>query len=173
MTVVLDHEQGLVGTDLVQLLPGDEFLLGNGVWRSAEGNDHLVIAGGDECPDHVQNLGVACCIRHIQPSVEGSEAVKMDMAVTESRDQRPATQLHPGEACKLCRQLIAHIDDSTVVFDQILANTILRITGQDGTFVNSHGITSHRFDGMIISRMGNPHNLFPIHEKVTEKGLFF
>ena len=125
VAVVLDHEQGLVRANLIQLLPGDELLLRNRVGRCTEGNDQLVRACGDKGADHVQDLGIAFGIGHIQPGMEGGEAGKMDVAVTKGWDQRTTAQLHTGNAGELRRQFIAHIDDPTAVLDQIPANTIL------------------------------------------------
>ena len=142
MAVVLDHEQGLVRADLIQLLPGDELPFRNRVGRCAEGNDHFVGAGGNERPNHTQDLGIASGIGHIQPRMEGGEAGKMDMAVAKGRDQRPIAQLHTGTAGVLRRQLVAHIGDFSVVLYQIFVNMILCVAGQNGAFVNSHGGTS-------------------------------
>ena len=143
VAVVLDHEQGLVRADLIQLLTGDELLLRNRVGRRTEGNDHLVLTRGNKRPDHVQNLGIASGIRDIQPSMESGKAGEMDVTVAKGRNQRTIPQLHTGTTGELGRQLIAHIDDPAAIFHQILVNMILRIAGQDGAFVDFHGITSH------------------------------
>ena len=155
VAVVLDHEQGLVRTDLVQLLPSDELLLRNRVGRCAEGNDQLVRAGRDKGADHVQDLCIAFGIGHIQPGMEGGEAGKMDVTVPKGRDQRTTAQLHPGTAGEFRRQFIAHIDDPTAVLDQIPANTILRIAGQNGAFVDFHGGTSVNVWGHYSMNAGN------------------
>ena len=107
------------------------------------GDDQLVRACGDKGADHVQDLGIAFDIGHIQPCMESGEAGKMDVAVTKDRDQRTIAQLHPGTAGEFRRQFIANIDNPPAVLDQIPANTILRIAGQNGAFVDFHGGTSH------------------------------
>ena len=138
MTVVLHHENGLVRAGFIQFSARKQTSFFHGIRRSAKRNKRFRRALSREIGNHFLDFTVRARMHNIQARIERCKRCQMLVRVHKRRAQHTIAQLLARSISKAFRQVIAHINDTPLVFHQIARHAITRIHRQNCALINFH-----------------------------------
>jgi len=136
--VVLDEEQRLAVGDAVQLLAADKAALRDRVRRRPEGDERLAGGAARKLVHHLQDLVVRRGVHDVQPRVEERKGREVLVRVGKRGDQRPLAEADALLPCVRRRKLSADVGDPAAVLDQIAADLVGPVDGQNAALVDLH-----------------------------------
>ena len=142
MAVVFHHHDLLIRTDLVQLFPMDQATFPYGIWGSTERNEGVSLGSGHELTDHFLDFLIGACLHHIESCLKSGEGCKVLMRVHKRRSQCTISKFHQFRGPILLRKIISHVNDRTLIFNQVVKHFILSVYGKDRSFITLHRSSS-------------------------------
>ena len=141
MTVVLHYHHFLALADCVNLMTHDEPSFLYRMWRCAECNDGLGISLCCILSDHPCDLLVRFGLHHIQSCIECRKGCKVLMGINECRSKDSIPKSLDIKSLICFGQLVSNIDNLAVVFYEISVYSVVRINGENCSFVTFHNLS--------------------------------